>query len=252
MMAAAGASGPWYVVTDTRGTDSLNLVRRIRKPCSRFSWNLSGLILLSRPSDVRFYADGLQAGVLSVWEARPLLVLGVEPDIDCGNHLPRLRALGMKVSRQLPIGAEFGPHGARVRALIAHLAERDLQQAVLDDNNVYREQYGAMGAAVERALAENSELSEFMAMAESVYRVLSGRRQRFTGSPRTLLDRMVLLRSQRHDVAVLLRAEIAAIPIPPAVSAAWELPGFDEPTEAPAETSGRWWWWPWKAAVQDA
>jgi hypothetical protein len=103
---------------------------------------------------------------------------------------------------------------------------------------------------VERATAENSELSEFMAMAESVYRVLSGRRQRSSGSPRTLLDRMALLREQRHNAAVLLRAEVASIPIPPAVSAAWELPCLDELMEAPAETSRRW-WWPGKAAVQD-
>ncbi|KPG26234.1 hypothetical protein [Mycobacteroides immunogenum] len=158
----------------------------------------------------------------------------------------------MRVRRQLPVGAEFGPNGARVRALITHLAEREVQQAVLDDNNVYREQYAATVAAAERASAENSELSEFMAMAESVYRVISGRHQQFTGSPRTLLDRMVLLREQRHDAAGLLRAEVAAIPIPPAVSAAWELPGLDDPTEAPAETSRRQrWWWPRKATVQD-
>lgn len=244
-------SRPWYIVTDPRGVDSLNLVRRIRKPCSRFSWNLSGLILLSRPSDVRFYADGLQAGELFIWEVRPLLLLGGVRHSRDGNREPRLRALGMRVRRQLPIGAEFGPHGAQVRALIAHLAERDVQQAVLDNNDVYREQHAAMEAAVARALAENSELSEYMAMAESVYRVLSGHRQRSSGSPRTLLDRMVLLREQRHNAAVLLRAEVASIPIPPAVSAAWELPCLDELMEAPAAETSRRWWWPRKAPVQD-
>lgn len=248
-MVAAGEGRRWYIVTDAHGADSLNLVRRMRKPCRRFSWSLSGLILLSRPSDVRFYADGLQAGELSVWEVKPLLRLGEVEHSSDGNRGPRLRALGMRVRRQLPVGAEFGPHGARVRALIAHLAERDVQRAAPDDN-VYREQYAAMEAAVARALAENSELSEYMAMAESVYRVLSGRRQRSSGSPRTLLDRMVLLREQRHNAAALLRAEVASIPIPPAVSADWELPCLDELVEAPAETSRRW-WRPRKAAVQD-
>lgn len=249
-MVEVGEGQPWFIVTNARGVDSLNLVRRIRKPCSRFGWSLSRLILLSRPSDVRFYADGLQAGELAVWAVRPLLVTGAQFDIARGNHLPRLRAPGMKVIRQLPIGAEFGPNGARVRALITHLAERDVQQALLDNNDVYREQYAAMESAVERALTENSELSEYMAMAESVYRVLSGRRQQSSGSPRTLLDRMALLREQRHNASVLLRAEVASIPIPPAVSAAWELPCLDELMEAPAETSRRW-WWPRKAAVQD-